>query len=163
MTKVSTYQPVVYKEVKAGRWGDSDRTVTVIDEKKTYKNIQTWLKRKKVVKPIYINLYDEKREVNVLEDYPIELKVVGDSYYSKGSKQYRVYVKEGYKTIRFVQSSKDGVLNMDKLVALVTEMVEDNNAKEERDWKAEQDRKSFDSLVADANKKLKGSGFRLES
>ncbi len=158
MPKVSTFQPITLKTVKS-RYGD--REVQVIDADATEKKINTWLKRKGVTKPIYINQYDNKDgEVETLENYPIEVKVV-DGYYNSDSRTYRVYVKEGWKTKRFVQSSKDGVLNLAKLLALVTDMVEENNAKERRDWESQRKAENLEERAEKINKQLKGTGFKI--
>lgn len=155
---MSNFQPMVLK-TNTDRYG---KKVTSIDRTATEKKLQTWLKRKKIVRPIYINSWKADKKVVEDTDYAIAVSVV-DGYYSSNSRQFRVYVKEGYAQKRFVQSSKEGVLNMEKLLALVVEITESENRRYNHEWESAHVQKNFETRMKECNKALKGTGFRLEN
>lgn len=148
----SLEQPVVFKSFKRGQIGIDTKCV---DDRATQDAINALLKTAKVVMPI--SHYEGK--ITRDSSYPVNVTVI-ESYGDR--KQYRVYIGTWLKKDTFVQSDKEGNINIEKLVAKVTEYITNNNRAERRQKTHYFAKNEAKARLEGINKKLKGTGFRLE-
>lgn len=92
------------------------------------------------------------------DSYPVSVSEVNGGYYSN-TLQYRVYFRVDFKSVNFVQSDKNGQIDITKLVTKATEYFqEEQNNIDRRNNKEIADNRRVE-LAASLSEQLKGTGF----
>jgi len=120
---------------------------TVIEKEATMKLIDAALTKNNAVK----NDYNNYSNLNI---------TVVDEYYSNNLK-FRVYITG--KKQSFVQSTKDGELNIEKLVAKVNEINTANNSYWAAQKKKREKNDAIDDMVKEMNVELEKKGYRAST
>jgi hypothetical protein len=135
-------QPLV---LRTFRRGFTDHSGFSVDEIATEKNCVTLL---------------EKSEVKKIGNYyPISISSVGGRY--ENSKQYRVYFSEDFQKKAFIQSDKEGNIDIEKLITKTTEYVEIGQNRVDKKNAKEKQEKADDAYCDRLNKKLLRTGFKV--
>lgn len=141
-------QPVVLGTWNTGHTDSIERFL--VKEKETRENIEKLLKENGV--PKLIRSYGG--------DYPIAVSEVGQGYYSN-SKKYRVYFVVHYRKVSFIQSDKEGNINIDRLIEKTREIVKEEQRRIDRENLGDIQDNEDRLLMITLNKKLVEKGFEV--